>query len=159
MRLPSTKVRRNRRDEAGFTLPDMMIALVVMAVATVFAFGAFAQYRESSATSRAARVITADVALARSLAIRAREPVSLVATEAQRQYVIRDTAGTLFHRRDFGTGAQIRLTSIDVATTGDSLTFDSRGVLITGGTPVVSAVRRNKTRTVTLNALGRAQIN
>lgn len=147
------------RDVSGITMPDLMIAMVVLAVATVFAMGSMAQYREAAATSRAARVITADVALARSLAIRGREPISLVATEAQRQYVIRDTAGNLFHRRDFGTGAEIRLTSIDVATTGDSLTFDSRGVLVAGGAPQINAVRRSKTKTVTLNALGRAQIN
>ena len=159
MNRPSKRDRGIVRDAAGITLPELMIGIVVMSIATAFALTGYEQYRESAATSRAVRVISADVALARSLAIRAREPVSLVARENLRRYVIRDTSGALFQRRDFGTGAEIELTGIDVATTGDSLTFDSRGVLITGGTPRVDAIRHGRTRSVTFNALGRGVIN
>lgn len=154
-----TRGRPQLCGQYGMTLPEVLIGLVVMAVAMAFASSSFAQYRESVAASRAVRIISADVSFARSLAIRARAPVSLVARETQRQYVIRDTTGTLFQRRDFGAGAEIELTSIDVATTGDSLTFDARGVLIAGGTPQIDVVRGSRTRTVTFNALGRALIN
>ncbi len=147
------------REVAGMTLPELTIALSLVAIASVMTFGSFFQYQQSISASRAARAISADVQLAKGLAIRERAPVSLVADETLLRYVIRDTAGTLFSRRDFGNGAEIELTGLDFATSGDSLTFDGRGVLLTGGTPTVSVTRHSKTRTVTLNGLGRTQIN
>lgn len=147
------------RDDRGVTLPELAIALTVVAIGTAMAFGSFFQYQQSISTSRAARAISADVQLARGLAIRARAPVSIVANETLLRYEIRDTLGTMFHRRDFGTGNQIELTALDIATTGDSLTFDGRGILVTSGTPTVTVTRHAKTRTVTINGLGRTQIN
>lgn len=147
------------RDRRGMTIPELAIALSVAAIGTAMSFGAFFQYQQSISTSRAARAIGADVQLTRGLAIRARAPVSIVANETLLRYVIRDTTGTVYYRRDFGNGSQIELTGLDFATAGDSLTFDGRGVLVTGGTPTVSATRHAKTRSVTLNGLGRAQIN
>lgn len=146
-------------DVSGLTLPEALIALVIFAIGTAMSFGSFFQYQQSISTSRAARAIGADVQLAKSLAIRGRTPVSLVADEAQLQYVIRDTLGTLFMRRDFGSGSEMPLTGLDVTATGDSLTFDPRGILLTGGTPTVVVTRQAKTRTVTLNGLGRTQVN
>lgn len=146
------------RDSAGLTLPELLIAIAIVATMLAMSFGSYAQYREAVAASQAVRTIRADVVRARSLAIRTRSPVSLVADEAALRYEIRDTLGTLFHWREFGGGAEIQLTAMDVATAGDSLTFDARGILLTGN-PRVDATRRGRTRSVTFNALGRGQIN
>lgn len=147
------------RDTAGMTLPEMVIALALAAIAATMGFGSFFQYQQSVSTSRAARAISSDVQLTRGLAIRARAPVSLVANETQLTYVVRDTLGTVYMRRDFGTGSQMPLTGLAVSTTGDSLTFDARGILLSGGSPTVSVTRHAKVRTVSLNGLGRTDIN
>ena len=62
------------------------------------------------------------------------------------------------HKVDSET-SDLALTSLDVATTGDSLTFNSRGILLTGGTPRVNVTRRSRTRSVVFNVLGRSRIN
>lgn len=147
------------RDTAGMTLPEMLIGLTLVAIAASMSFGSFFQYQQSVSTSRAARMLSSDLQLTRSLAIRARAPVSLVANESQRRYVIRDTAGTLFMRRDFGSGSQTPLGALTVSTAGDSLTFDGRGILLNGGAPTVTVSRQSKVRTVSINGLGRTEIN
>lgn len=148
-----------RLAEAGFTLPELLIVVVVTSIAAAFGVSGYAQYRESISTRRAAEAIAADVQVARSLAIQTRSPISLVATELQRRYVVRDTAGNELHWRTFGAGSDIQLTGLDVATSGDSLTFDSRGLLLSGNTAQIMVTRETRTRTVTLNALGRSVVN
>lgn len=148
-----------RGGQEGMTLPELLIVLAVTGIVAAFGVSGYAQYRESISTRRAAEAIAADVQVARSLAIQSRAPVSLVATESQQRYVVRDTAGNEFHWRMFGAGSDIQLTGLDVATPGDSLTFDSRGILLSGNAAQITVVRRTKTQTVTLNALGRSVVN
>lgn len=156
---PGAGIGGRVRDASGITLTEVIIALTLIAIGSAMSYGSFFQYQQSVSTSRAARAISSDVQLAKSLAIRGREPVSLVADEAQLQYVIRDTLGTQFMRRDFGSGSDMPLTGLDVAVAGDSLTFDPRGILLTGGTPTVTVTRHGKARTVTMNGLGRTRVN
>ncbi len=145
--------------KTGFTLPELLIALTIITSVTAFGVQGMVQYREATSLARAIRTIRADAILARSLAIRSRSPVSLVARESLRTYVIRDTFGTVFQERVFDETSDLALTSLDVATTGDSLTFDARGILLTGGTPQVNVTRRGRTRSVVFNVLGRSRIN
>ncbi len=159
MRNVARSARARIGDSSGITLPELMIALAVGVVVATLGIASYGQYRESISATRAAKVISADVLLTRSLAIRARAPVSLVADEGDRRYFVRDTTGTVFHQRRFDRQSEIPLTSLDVITPGDSLTFDSRGILVNGGLPQVRAVRRSKSRTITFNALGRSRIN
>lgn len=148
-----------RLGEAGLTLPEMLIVVSVTGIISAFALGGYQQYQESISARRAAEAVVADVQVARSLAIQMRAPVSLVATESQQRYVVRDTAGNEYHWRAFDAGSDIRLSGLDVATTGDSLTFDSRGILLSGNSAQITVTRLSKQRTVTLNALGRSVVN
>lgn len=156
---PAARLRGALRDKRGVTILELMTALSLVAVAGAMSFGSFFQYQQRAAASRAARVIRADIQLTRALAIRARDAVSLVANESQRSYVVRDAAGTVYHRRDFGDGQEIELTGLRVSTTGDSLTFDARGILLTGGTPTINVARHATVRTVTVNAIGKTEVN
>lgn len=151
--------RRARVGNSGMTMVEMISAIVLVAIAGAMSFGSFFQYQQSVSTSRAARVIGADVQLTRSLAIRARAPVSLVVDESQLDYVIRDTLGTRYMERAFDSSSQLPLSALTISTPGDSLTFDARGILLSAGTPVVSVSRQSKVRTVSINALGRTQVN
>ena len=143
---------------AGFTLPEMLIALTIGGSVSALGAHAVAQYRDATATERALRTIRSDVTLARSLAIKSRGPVSLVASDSLRTYVLRDTTGAVFQQRYFDQSSDMALTSLDVTTSGDSLTFDARGMLITGGTAQVTVVRADRIRSVTFNVLGRSQV-
>ncbi len=151
-------MRAHRPDELGFTVTELMISLAVTAILTAVGMGAFRQYAESSAARKAAVQLAADVGLTRSLAIQRRENVSMVLDETNLTYVVRDTAGTVLMRRDFGTGAEVPLSSLTVNTGGDSLTFNSRGLLV-GGSASIVVQRASRSHQIDVNVLGRAALN
>lgn len=151
-------VPRSMLDARGLTLPEMLIGLAMVGFLTVLGYGGLTQYREATATARAVSALQSDVMVARSLAVKSRAPISLIARESTLEYVIRDTAGNVFARRFFDGRSELALTTLDIQTAGDSLTFDSRGVLITAG-PQIQVTRRNRTRTILFNAMGRSRVN
>ena len=143
---------------AGLTVTEIAISLAVTAVLTVVGFGAFRQYAEATAARKAAVQLAADVGLTRSLAIQRRENVSMVLDETALTYVVRDTLGTVLMRRDFGTGTEMPLSSLNVNTGGDSLTFNSRGLLV-GGSASIVVQRSTRAHQVDVNVLGRTALN
>ncbi|MDX1394842.1 MAG: GspH/FimT family pseudopilin [Gemmatimonadota bacterium] len=152
--------RQNRHtlDDRGFTLVEFGIAMSAFAIVAAVSIGAFRQYAEATAARKAAVQMAADVALTRSFAIQRREDVSMVVDETNLRYVIRDAAGTVFMRREFGTTTETPLSGLRVSTTGDSLTFNSRG-LLAQGTAQINVARQTHTQQLRINALGRTDIN
>ena len=149
--------RSLRPGDGGFTLPEILIALAMIAIVGSIGMVSYREFRDSTSMARAVQLVSSDVTLARSLAIRGRTPVSLVSRDAAREYVIRDTTGTVFHRRRFDGNAQLQLDRLDVATPGDSLTFDGRGILTTVN-PLIVTGRGTRTRSLTFNALGKSRV-
>ncbi len=137
---------------------ELAVSLATTGVLLAMGYGAFRQYAEAATARKASVQLAADVSLTRSFAIQRRESVSLVANEANRSYVIRDTAGTVLMRRDFGVGSDLPLTTVVVSTSGDSLTFNSRGLLVPSSAQVALG-RRGRSHVVRINALGRTTIN
>lgn len=150
-------MRERMNNQSGFTLVELLIVLSIVSLSLLIANNSYTSFRESSALNRAARVVAADAALARSYAIRNRTAVALVADETERSYVIRDQAGNVYLNRVFDAASEMRLETLDVRLPGDSIPFNSRGML-TLGTATVDVDRGGGSRRVTLNAIGRWQI-
>lgn len=150
-------MRESRNNQAGFTLVELLIVLSIVSLSMLIANSSYISFRESSALNRAARVVAADVALARSYAIRNRTAVALVADESARSYVIRDGAGNVYLSRVFDPASEMGLASLDVSLPGDSIAFNSRGML-TLGAATIDVGRSGDSRRVTLNAIGRWRI-
>lgn len=148
---------KRQLSESGFTLVEMLIVLSIVSLSLLIANNSYIAFRESSTLNRAARVIAADVGLARSYAIRNRTAVALVADEATASYVVRDATGTVYLRRAFDASSEMRLETLDVKLPGDSVAFDSRGML-TLGTASVEVGRSGGSREVDFNAIGRWRI-
>lgn len=158
-------MRRGKRVERsdncmrrGFTVVELAVSLATTGVLLAIGYGAFRQYAEATTARKASLQLAADVSLTRSFAIQRRESVSLVANETSRTYVIRDTAGTLLMQRNLGAGSDLPLTNLAVSAAGDSLTFNSRGLLL-GGRVEVALGRRGRSHVVEINALGRTKID
>lgn len=147
-----------RRDQRGFTVVELAIALTTMAILSAISIGTFRQYAEATSARKAAVQIAADIALTRSFAIQRRENVSLVMDESDLAYVVRDEAGTVLTRRAFNVGSEVMLDLMTLNTSGDSLTFNSRG-LLNNGTAQVVVGRRSRSHQVDVNALGRTTLN
>ena len=147
-----------RHGQEGFTLVELLIVMSIVSLSLLIANSSYMAFRESSTLNRAARIVAADAGLARSYAIRNRTTVSLVADEADREYVLRDAAGTVYLTRDFAGSTEITLEALDVKLPGDSITFNSRG-LMASGSATVEMSRSGRGRRVLLNAIGRWQIS
>lgn len=136
-----------------------MLVIIVASVLFAFSYGGYRQFNQAVVVKKAAGVVGSDVALVRSMAIERRANVSLVATESERGYVIRDTSGVILARRSFDFAAALPLDLLNVETAGDSLTFNSRGLLVSAGSVQITIGRGERQRTVQVNALGRYKIS
>ena len=145
--------------KGGFTLVEMLIALTLIAVATAIGTSALRAYYETTVSRRAASVIAGDIAVTRSAAVKLGRNVSLVAREDSLSYVIRSDSGTvLYPRRSFDTESELPLTSLDVQLDGDSMTFNPRGIMISGGTRRIDVAVSSRGMRVEFNVLGRTRI-
>ena len=151
-------IQNGFRDARGFTIVELGIAMSVMAIVGAVSIGAFRQFAEATTTRKAAVQLAADVGLTRSFAIQRRQAVSLVLDEGNLTYVVRDNSGTVLMRRDFSGTSDMMLNAMTINTSGDSLTFNSRGLLTTGTARVV-VQRRDRSHRVDVNALGRTTLN
>ncbi len=147
----------DRTSETGFTIVEMLIVVTILSLVALIANTSYRNFRERAILNRAARVVAADMALTRSFAIRERQNVSLVADEANRTYTIRTAAGDTLAVRSLDSDSDLAIDSLNVLAAGDSITFNSRGLLLTAFARV-DVGRASGDRQVQVNGVGRARI-
>jgi prepilin-type N-terminal cleavage/methylation domain-containing protein len=150
-------MRMRRNNQSGFTLVEVLISLTIVSILVLMSNTAFRNFRQRTILNRAARVVAADAALTRTYAIRGRANVSMVADEANQRYEIRDGSGTVLKTRQFDGDSDLPLDSLNVRLTGDSLTFNARGMLVTAFA-LIDVGTISGSRTVQVNGLGRYRI-
>jgi competence protein ComGD len=143
--------------ESGFTIVEMLIVVTILSLVALIANTSYRSFRERAILNRAATVVAADMALTRSYAIRERQNVSLVADESNRMYVIRTAAGDTLASRILDSSTDLSVDSLNVRAAGDSITFNSRGMLTTAFAQV-DVGRASGDRRVQVNGVGRARI-
>lgn len=143
----------------GFTLVELLMAVVVFGIALGIGFVGMRGFNESTGVDRAGTAIASDVTLARSYAIQRGEPVSLGADEVNRTYTIHvESSGDVLESRSHSAASDLPLTRLDVQTGDDELTFNSRGLLV-GGSNVTVLVERDGTgKEIEVTPLGRTNI-
>lgn len=144
--------------QEGFTLVELLIVIAMFSILVGVGYRGYHQFNESTIVDQAARALSSDVTLARSYAIRRSSNVSLVADEGARSYVIRDASGTVLAREDMSSTGDTPLTLLDIQADGDSLTFNSRGILTSGSTVEIQLGRNGLTKHVDVSPLGRTRI-
>jgi len=143
--------------ERGFTIVEMLIVVTILSLVALLANTSFRNFRERAILNRAARVVATDMALTRSLAIRERQNVSLVADESGLTYAIRNANGDTLAVRSLDSSSDFAVDSLNVLAAGDSITFNSRGMLLTA-VARVDVGRASGDRQVQVNGVGRARI-
>ena len=156
---PSASGRR------GFTLLELTIVLLLAGLTLGFAGLSFSGYFQRSSARRAAQVFARDLSLARSSAVRAKQPFVIRFYESSRWYqVVSQSSGTELVRRRFGVNADVDLSAIDLKFRGDTLLFSARGVVdlsnISGSGTLGEAVFAAGTTsyTVSFNSLGASKV-
>lgn len=153
-------MRRTNNNQAGFTLVELLIVLSIVSLSLLIANSSYTTFREASVLNRAARVVAADVGLARSYAIRNRTSVALIATESNRSYIIRETGGgTTYLTRVFDNSSDMPIDVLNVQMPGDSIAFNERGLMSVFGTANVDVERNGAGRRVQVNAVGRWRVS
>lgn len=142
----------------GFSIVELLVVIVILGILFAIGVTGFRGFRESSTVRRAAEAVAGDVSLTRSYAVQRRRNVSLVADEAGRSYDIRSPGGPTYAQRSFAADTDVPLTLLDVATDGDSITFDARGMRVTPGTDHVDVGRFETELRVLFNVTGRTRV-
>lgn len=148
----------------GFTILELTVVLILVGVGLGFAGLTFSGYFQRSSARRAAQVFAQDLTLARSSAIRAKEPVVIRFYEANRWYaVVAQASETELVRRRFGVNAEISLSALDSRVQGDTVLFNARGVasykLVGGATLGEVRFKAGSTEySVFFNSLGASKV-
>ena len=155
----------SRRARAGFTLLELTVVLTLTFIGLAFVSLTFTGYLHRASARRAAQVFAQDLTLARTWAVRSREPVVIRFYESTLWYEVetQSTATEVARRRFSGNAADIDLSAVTFDIVGDSLVFSARGIAdLTGasgplGTATFSS--GSVTYTVSFNSMGASRID
>jgi prepilin-type N-terminal cleavage/methylation domain-containing protein len=147
------------RGRLGFTLLEMVVVLLIATTLLAVAAVSFTDYNERTSARRAAQVFARDLTLARSMAVRGRETVTIRFNESGMWYTVTTAGGRELARRRFGSAGDVPLSAVNLDLTGDSLRFSARGVGTLSGT-LGSAVftAGNVAYQVQFNSLGASTV-
>lgn len=144
----------------GFTLIELLMALTLLAIVLGVGFRELRGFSETTIADRAARSIASDVSVTRSYAVQRGNDVSLAAQESDRRYVILDEAtGDTLKVRSHAASSGLPLTLLDVQTSDDRLTFNSRGLLASGSSVDIVVARFDSGKKIHVSPLGRSSIS
>lgn len=119
-------VRRGRR--GGFSLIELLVVLLLMGLVLTLAAPKFtATIRYFTARSATSQVV-ADLALARTTAVREGRSTSLRILSASRYQVVVDANGTVADRTVKSVTIDGAARGVSLGTVGTRITFDSRGM-------------------------------
>jgi type II secretion system protein H len=145
----STRVRSNRR--SGFTIPELLVSLVILGTIAAFGFSGFTGLREAQALRSATREVRQQLSLARRSAVSRRETVRL-----------RQTADQLVLELSDGSAlTSVALSGVDrlpvdsVQLRPATFRFNARGQAAPGS---VYLFRGNRSVRIVCNFLGRLRV-
>ena len=143
---------------------ELTVVLILSSIALTFAGLTFSGYFQRVSAERAARVFSQDLTLARTWAVRSREPVVIRFYESSLWYEVEaQTTATEVARRRFGLNADIDLSAVTLDLAGDSLVFDSRGIAdLSGAGGALGTATFSSgavTYTVSFNSMGASKID
>ena len=139
---PSARPRAGAAPRWGFTLVEVLVAVVLLAVVGAMVLPHAVGTTDMQVIS-AARMVTADLEYAQNQAITTQAPVTVTFTPAQRRYALSNASGPLIHpmtneayETDFG--ARRGFEELDVVSASfagaASVTFDELGAPDNAGT-------------------------
>ena len=135
----------------------MVIAVIMLSIAV----STFSHYNERTSANRAAMVFARDLTLARSMAVRGRQAVTIKFDETSMYYTVTTSDGRSLARREFGSTGDVNLSAATLDLTGDSVQFSARGVGDLGGSTTGTATftAGDVSYQVTFNGMGASKVD
>jgi prepilin-type N-terminal cleavage/methylation domain-containing protein len=135
----------------GFTLAEMMMTLSVSSIVLAIVARPATSYVNHTHANRAAIVLAGDLDLARSTAVRQREPVRIAFDSASASYTISSrNSGAVLRRRELGVASDFKLTTVSFSPAAIDV-FPSG---VSSAALTVTMGGNGFTRTVTMSRIG-----
>jgi prepilin-type N-terminal cleavage/methylation domain-containing protein len=116
------------RNEAGYTLIELWIAVFVLSVISMLSYVKLKPALEHGKVNGASSVLAADLQYAQFLAARQRKPVVLIVNTSAKSYLIRDRANSSLAFRTRYLGSDTEYTLDSFTSTASSLEIFPTGV-------------------------------
>lgn len=153
------RIQASRNRRRGFTLPEMMVVVVIMGLMAAMAGPRMLRWVQSLGQRGAVNQVVSDLTYARTQAVRQGQTVSLRFDDATRYRVTLDNAAGNVQRvlTTVNLANTHRGTAITPGTGNGRASFDSRGTLRPGSTARVTVTRGPVTQQVCITVVGRIQ--
>lgn len=138
----------------GYTLPEMMIAIVLSVLLVAMAGPATARQLRRGRVNQAANIVAADLENAVSLAARSRKPMRITRATATSFTVADRTTGNVILRRELGSDTEWKVRAV----TFSNATVDVFPAGMTSGSLTVTLTENGYSRQVRLTRAGLAQV-
>lgn len=150
----NTSTVRHRDPRGGFTLTELLIVLIIAAIISAMALPRFFSFiRHLNARSAVSQVV-ADLAMARTQAVREGRTVSLrVGSGGRYTVTLDDGAAVLRTIKSVNVAGGMK--NVSVTPAAARVIFDSRGMLAAGSTGQLVITKTGGVDTVTVSAVGR----
>jgi competence protein ComGD len=151
------KVKKNpRSNQLGFTFPEMLIVLILIAIVAGIGYGAFSRMAVNSSLRTAARDIASDFQLARQRAMAENTNLTITFDSANHTYTVPQAGGGTLTKSLASYSASIIFTNVNLSG-GNSIVFLPRGTTQQWGNLALQN-NRGSTATITVNSTGRANV-
>ena len=145
-----------RFSRAGYTLVEMAVVLVVMAILAGSALARLTPGLESSRIRRAAGIISADLRYAQAMAARQHAPVVVIIQPSLQTYIIRDRgSATVFRQRELGQDTDYLLASMASSPTTSIEIFPNGA---SQNTTTITITLGSRTRQIRFSRVGYVRI-
>ena len=139
----------------GFTLPEMLIVIVIIVLVAAMAFPATARAIRHGRINQAVNVVAADLETAVTYAARQRKPVRIVHAPGAQSFTIVDRkTGDLIRRRELGQESEWKISSVNFS----SASVDVFPAGVTSGALTVQVGDGSYTRQVRMSRAGLVQV-
>jgi len=153
MSLPARKKPALQSESHGFTLLEMMVVMIIMAIVAAIGIPSFSDWREKQAVRNAAQALLAQIKQARVLAVSENRSVRFTFTSTTYTFDADTTGNCSACKKESNTLSQYS-NSLSVSPT-TTRTFSSRGTSNSGS---ITLTAGNYSKTITMNVLGRAYL-
>lgn len=150
-----TPARLPFRGRGGFTLAEMLIVLVILGIALAMIIPKLSGVVGVSSIQGALNRVATDIAFTRIQAIRNGQRAQLVVGSTGKTYtVVTDPNGA--NRKVWKTeNLALDYPDLVLSPGPATISFDSRGILVSGSTTTISATRQGRTDSLTISLVGR----
>jgi prepilin-type N-terminal cleavage/methylation domain-containing protein len=148
-------ITRHMAGRRGFTLPEVLIAIVLIVLLTGMAFPPAAKRMRHARINQAAGIIAADLENAVSYAARQRKPVRITWSPGTTSFTVTDrNTGVVIRRREIGQGTEWKVSTLSFS----SATIDAFPAGITSGSVTVTVSDGSYSRQIRLTRAGFVQV-